>query len=99
MKEWKLRLKEYGISDERYMELKYIALQYAENKKSSDPRRREKAAAVEAAVEAAEPSLAKYVLMNVTEKRRFEEMPVPAGINQFFKARRRFFVELDKRVN
>lgn len=98
MKERRLRLKEYGISEERYMELKYIALQYSENKKSKDKRRRGKAAAVEAAAEAAEPSLAKYVMLNVTEKQRFEEMPVPAGINQFFRARRMFFVELDKRV-
>lgn len=98
MKEYKLRLKDFGISDARYMELKGIALQYAENKKSKDKHRRGKAAAVEAAAEAAEPSLAKYVMMNVTEKQRFEEMPVPAGINQFFRARRMFFVELDKRV-
>ena len=97
-KERKLRLKEYGISDERYMELKYIALQYCENRKSTDERRRGKAAAVEAAADAADPSLAKYVLRNVTEKQRYEEMPVPAGINQFFRARRMFFVELDKRV-
>lgn len=98
MKERRLRLKEFGISDERYMELKYIALQYGENKRSKDKRRCSKAAAVEAAAEAADPALAKYVMLNVTDKRRFEEMPVPAGINQFFRARRMFFVELDKRV-
>lgn len=98
MKERRLRLKEYGISDERYMELKYIALQYGENRKSKDKRKRSKAAAVEAAAEAADHALAQYVLRNVTEKARYEEMPIPSGVNQFFRARRMFFVELDTRV-
>ena len=98
MKERRLSLGTYGISEERFMELKYVCLQYAANRKSGDERRRNKAAAVEMAAEAASPALAKYIVRNVTEKTRYEEMPVPAGVNQFFRARRQFFVFLDELI-
>lgn len=98
MKERRLNLGAYGIDGERFMELKYVCLQYAANKASKDERRRNKASAVEMAAQAASPALAKYIVRNVTERTRFEEMPVPAGINQFFRARRQFFVYLDELI-
>lgn len=98
MKERKLRLNDYGISEERYMELKYICLQYAHDRRSESIQKRERAAAVEEAAKAADYALAPFIMRNVTERRRYEEMQVPSGINQFFRARRRFFVELDRRV-
>lgn len=98
MKEQSMWLKKNGICEMRYMELKCICLQYERDKRSADLKKREKAAAVEAAARAANASLAEFILRNVTDRARYEEMPVPAGINQFFQARQRFFVELDKRV-
>lgn len=80
------------------MELKYICLQYARDRQSGNAQKLKRAAAIEAAAEAADNALAPFILRNVTERRRYEEMPVPSGINQFFRARRRFFVELDRRV-
>ena len=98
MREERLNLEKYGIDKERYMELKYVCLQYAANKTSKDERRRNKAAAVEMAAQAASPALARYIVRNVTERTRYEEMPVPAGINQFFRARRQFFVFLNELI-
>ena len=57
-----------------------------------------KIAAIEQAAIAASPSMSEYVLMNVTQGRRYEEMQTPCGRNQFFAARRKFFDELDVRV-
>lgn len=53
-----------------------------------------KIAAIEQAAMAADMSLFPYILANVTRDMRFEDMDVPAGRNQFFDARRRFFEEL-----
>lgn len=96
VRHWNLKLEEFGISNERYTELKYACLQYGQYKASKDERWVDKIKAVEQAAEAADPALAKYILRNVTEKAKFEEMPVPSGVNQFFRARRRFFVELHR---
>lgn len=57
-----------------------------------------KTAVIEQAAAAADPSLCRYILMNVTKDVRFEDMPVPCGRNQFFAARKRFFVELHARL-
>ena len=54
--------------------------------------------AIEQAAVAADPQLCKYILVNVTRNKRFEELGVPCGRNQFFEARRRFFAELDDRL-
>lgn len=57
-----------------------------------------KIAAIEQAAAAADPALCRYVLANVTRGQRYEDMPVPCGRNQFYRARQRFFVELDNRI-
>ena len=57
-----------------------------------------KVAAIEQAAVAADARLCAYLLRNVTQDARFEDMPVPCGRNQFFMARRRFFAELHLRL-
>lgn len=57
-----------------------------------------KIAAIEQSAAAADPALCEYVLQNVTRGRRYEELDAPCGRNQFFRARRRFFEELDRRM-
>lgn len=129
VREYKLRMDEYGISGDRYTELKYMCRQYDAMKSKLNrirmgiddpsPRKGNSAAqvkdptgnnaaraadswcarrigAIEQAARVADPSLSKYILSNVTRDVRYEEMPVPCGINQFYRARRRFFWELDQ---
>lgn len=93
-----MKLTDYGISEDRYIELRSICRQYDADRASPRADKRARAEAVRAAAEAADPALCVYILRNVTRRVRYEEMPVPCGINQFFRARRRFFVELDQRV-
>lgn len=80
------------------MELRSICRQYDADRVHVNPAKRARAEAVRAAAEAVDPALCTYILSNVTRRVRYEEMPVPCGINQFFRARRRFFVELDGRM-
>lgn len=80
------------------MELKYAALQYGEYKGSKDSRLKDRVTVIEEAARAADPEIAQYILKNVTERVRYEEMQVPAGMRQFFAARQRFFVELHARM-
>lgn len=131
VRDYMLRMDEYGMSGDRYRELMYMCRQYDAMRSKLDrirmgaddpaPSRGNSAARVkdptgnnaaraadswcarrirdiEQAANAADPSLSKYILSNVTRGVRFEEMPVPCGINQFYRARRRFFWELDQRA-
>ncbi len=129
VKEYRLRMDDYGISENRYTELKYMCRQYDDMRSRLDrirmgiddpsPRKGNSPAQakdptgnnairaadswcarrirdIEQAARAADPALSKYILNNVTRGIRYEEMPVPCGINQFYSARRRFFWELDQ---
>ena len=57
-----------------------------------------KIAAIEQAAAAADKALCVYIIRNVTQDARYENMPVPAGRRQFFAARRRFFEGLHVRL-
>lgn len=131
MKEWKLMLENDGISEKRYLQLKWFARQYGELKQAEAKFRRGevdrmsagngewngtpdptgnagarlasspyawKISAIEQAALAADPSLCSWILRSVTEGVRLEYLGVPCGKNQFYAARRKFFVELDCRV-
>jgi len=54
--------------------------------------------AIEQAAVAADPQLCRYILANVARDISFEKLNVPCGRNQFFEARRKFFIELDDRL-
>ena len=128
------RYEKYGISKDRYLELKYLARQYdamkrAEAKlqrgetdrpergghtawKQPDPTgnaaifiamrsHAAKIAAIDAAAwEASGHSAAMRdaILKSVTRGIIYERMSVPSGRAQFLRARRQFYVELDRRV-
>lgn len=129
-REWKLILENEGITEKRYLQLKWLARQYGELKQmearfrrgevdrtassgvwngASDPTGNAgtrlasspyawKISAIEQSAIAADPTLAPWILKNVADNIRLEYLDVPCGRNQFFAARRRFFVELDCRV-
>lgn len=57
-----------------------------------------KIAAIEQAAVTASPELCKWILKSVTEGVPLERLQPPCGKNQFYAARRRFFIELDSRM-
>lgn len=98
----KERIKRYervGISKNRYGELKYIAKQYDElqslNKTPSEGDIR-KIQAIEVAAQAADSALFEWILQCVTAGKTFEQLNPPCGRVQFFRARTRFFIELNR---
>lgn len=54
--------------------------------------------AIEGAAKAADPALWRYILRNACRGVPFSRLGAPCGVNQFSRARRIFFVELDARV-
>lgn len=98
----KERIKRYeraGISKNRYGELKYIAKQYDElrslGKVPSEGDMR-KIQAIEAAARATDLDLCEWILQSVTAGKAFEQLNPPCGRVQFFRARTRFFIELNR---
>lgn len=83
---------DFPLSPERYNELAWFALRYAELK-THKPKQ---AAMIEQAARTAEPELWPYILRNVTQGVPYHALLIPCGRRQFYEKRRRFFVELDK---
>lgn len=88
------RLEQNGVSRNRYFELVYFSRQYAEYRRSRETAWC--ADLIEAAARNADGSLAPYILRNVTGGQRYEYIAPPCGINQFYHARQRYFIELDR---
>lgn len=59
---------------------------------------RRRAETIEAAAKATDRVLAKYILRSVTEGLRYEYLQPPCGEKQFYRARMRFYIELDMRI-
>lgn len=55
--------------------------------------------AIEDSAGIAAPDLYEYLMKNVTRGVKYEDMRVPTGRRQFYAARRRFYLELDQRVD
>lgn len=91
-----LSLQKYGISKLRYRELHNHCLQYEEFKRNDNTKHLAKR--IEEAAREASPSLQKYILKSVTQDIQFRFMDVPAGINQFYAARRRFYWILSQKM-
>lgn len=94
-----IKLKDYGISRNKYNELKYFCMQYAEKKQeagSNGLRRREIEQIEQSAMEA-DGDIYGYLLKNVTEGIPYEYMDVPCGRRQFYEARRTFFILLARK--
>lgn len=87
-------LEKSGISRNRYLELLYFSRQYAEYRRRSELAGY--AEQIEAAAREAGEGLAPYILRNVTDGERYEYLAAPCGINQFYRARQRYFIELDR---
>ena len=83
---------DFPLSSERYNELTWFAVRYAELKM----RKPQQAAMIEQAARAAEPELWQYILRNVTQGAPYHSLLIPCGRNLFYTIRRRFFAELDK---
>ena len=120
-----------GISKNRFLELKYIAMQYDAMVKAEKALRRgevdrqgsgnqtwrqsdptgnaaigiamrsnaHRIRAIEEAVTAAGPGIYTWLLRNVTRGETYEKLGPPCGRVQFYAARRRFYMELDTRLN
>lgn len=94
---YKLRLPE--ISPERYDELRAIVRQYDEIRKAgTDGPLFWRLAVIDAAAMAAADDLAPYVLANVAHGIPWEQMRAPCGRNTLYRARSRFFRELNTRM-
>ena len=132
VRDYMLRMDDYGISGDRYRELMYMCRQYDAMRSkldrirmgiddpapspgnspgsiykdptashaiaAADSREARRIDAIEQAALAADPGLYQHILTNVTRGVSYERMPVPCGRRQFYDARRRFFLELDRRV-
>ena len=84
----------------RELELKYFARQYDKFHNihpdcARMQRNAEKARQIEKAAETASTALYPWIMENVTKGKTFEQMRVPCGRVQFYRARSRFFNELD----
>lgn len=105
-----VNLSQYGISDERRMEMVAFALQYKEwidgLSRQENPKLRQKVNLVEyAANQSSEEirgdyGLAEYIIKNVTENRPYwylkQVMRMPYRDKEFYAARKRFFVILNQ---
>ena len=91
------RIEKQGISRERYLELVHFSRQYQEiRQRGAADRRAWRVPVIEEAARAAREDIFPYLLENVTTGRTFEQMNPPCGRCQFFEARKRYFVELDR---
>ena len=54
--------------------------------------------AIEDAAAAADPQLARFIILNVSRGVTWEHMSVPCGRRQFYETRRRFFWELAQKI-
>lgn len=125
------RYEKFGISKNRFLQLKYLARQYDElraweSKLRSDELDRvqranaawhakdptgnkairfvtlsnaDKIRAIEDSARAAAPGMERALLRCVTRGESWERIAPPCGRDQFYAMRRRFFVELDLRVD
>jgi len=102
----------YGISRERYLELKYFCLQYSNKKKEIldfewqgknilDTGKRDK---LEKEIELIEDcakivgvEIMEYILKSVTKDISYEVLFVPCGRRQFYEIKRKFFKLLDEK--
>lgn len=92
-----VKIKEYGISREKYAELKYFCMQYHEKKREAlngNTLRQKDVEQIEQTALETDPSLYPYILRSVTEGIPYEYMDVPCGRKQFYEARRIYFILL-----
>ena len=102
----------YGISRERYLELKYFCLQYGNKKKAIldfewqgkntiDERKRDKLEKeielIEDCVKSVGAEITEYLLKSVTKDISYEVLFVPCGRRQFYEIKRKFFKLLDEK--
>ena len=88
------------MDENRYCELKYLARQYDSFHRilpdqARMQRNAHKAAQIEAAARAASEDLYPWIMEAVTKGKAFEQMQVPCGRVQFYRARTRFFEMLN----
>lgn len=93
-----IKLKNYGISRYRYLELRYFCLQYMEKKQSGEVKYEKDIKLIDETVKEIAGSLQQYLMENVTEGVRYEDMQVPCGRRQFYELRRLFFVSLSWKI-
>lgn len=129
MREYQLRLSEYGITPARYRELDGFCRQYQDKKlqliairggfndvslkdmprgtATSDPtaQRAERCCklssdtdAIEQAAKAAGDAIAPYIIKHVTLRRSYYDLKPPCGVNQFYAARKAFYVLLHRKL-
>lgn len=107
------RYEKAGIDRDRYFELRAVCRQYDTMRKMIEVARMantyndalehkwHKICAINESVEAVckkDSGMAPYILRAVTKKETYEQINPPCGRNQFYRRRRAFFVELDKRL-
>ena len=110
-KERDVSLKRYGVSKNRYRELKYFCRQYGEKKKrlrdlsgkgflpadGDAAEERERLREELALLEETDREVSSYLLKAVTEDRSFYSLGVPMSSAAFYKRKQAFFGRLDEK--
>lgn len=90
-----MRVTAKGLTKLRYKELEYIFLQYEEYKRDKSAYAKKRVQMIDAAFAVAEPGMVDCLRMSLLRGVPYEHMPVPAGRNLFYQARREVLRELD----
>lgn len=93
------RVESMGISRARLKELEWFVRQYPEKKRRADmdERARRDVERIEEAAERAAGDLGKYVIQNVVTGKVPAVLGAPVCERNFYRLRRRFLMELDRR--
>lgn len=90
-----MRVTAKGLTKLRYKELEYIFLQYEEYKRDKSAYAKKRVQMIDAAFAVAEPGMQDCLRKSLLQGVPYEYMPVPAGRNLFYSARRAVMRELD----
>lgn len=82
----------HGMSRERHLELLHLSRQYPSGLQGG------RMQAVEEAAQEACSGMESAILANVSRGLTYEQIRPPCGRNQFFEARQRYFMVLDRRL-
>lgn len=102
MSKRRINLDKYGISQDRYDELRAICRQYGTLKKKSNAGElsaRKKVEAIEGALTTTtsrDPGMYKPLLAYLTRNIPFDQLEIPSNKKLFFEFRKAFYVNLDK---
>lgn len=90
-----MRVTAKGLTKLRYKEIEYIFLQYDEYKRDGSAYAKKRVQLIDAAFAVVDPGMLECIRKSLLQGVPYEYMPVPAGRNLFYAARRAVMRELD----